>query len=616
MDENNNNLSPAPAPGEDRDQELFQAIGKNKKRKKIRRWVITLTVLALVAGGITAGVILGRRKVRQEFGNYQANASSVVAYVVDNGSVTTTVNGSGLLRDVDTEKLSLPEGVTLNELLVEAGDRVEQGQALATVEVSSVLGALSDTQSKIDELDKKLRDASGQTVADNINTQVAGRIKKIYAQVGDDVAACMVEHGALALLSLDGYMAVDLETDALQEGDAVTVVRANGQEIKGTVERVSGGVATVLVSDNGPELDESVTVRHGDGDEVGSGALYIHNPLRITGYAGTIARHYAAENLYMYANTSVFLLRDTAYTANYESILKERRELEEKLLVLLDVYRSGTYNAPFAGTVSSIDYKKDNGASSGNDGGQSPAAGMSTYSSYGDAYSAYVSGQTGATGGNDAGSENTASSETALLTLARDEKMSVTITVDETDILSLEVGQSAQVTINSIGDMFLGEVTEINRDATSEAGVTSYSAVITVPKDPRMMSGMSAKAVVRIQGVAGAILIPSDAVHQTRDAAFVYTEYNYDTKEFGGAVPVITGLSDGSMTEIVEGLEQGDTVYYTEVFDPYSYYNESSDGDAWVETYYYDAASAGDVWIDASDGDAWTDASDGDASVG
>ena len=131
-----------------------------------------------------------------------------------------------------------------------------------------------------------------------------------------------------------------------------------------------------------------------------------------------------------------------------------------------------------------------------------------------------------------------------------------------------------------------------------------------------MMSGMSAKAVVRIQGVAGAILIPSDAVHQTRDAAFVYTEYNYDTKEFGGAVPVITGLSDGSMTEIVEGLEQGDTVYYTEVFDPYSYYNESSDGDAWVETYYYDAASAGDVWIDASDGDAWTDASDGDASVG
>ena len=207
-------------------------------------------------------------------------------------------------------------------------------------------------------------------------------------------------------------------------------------------------------------------------------------------------------------------------------------------------------------------------------------------------------------------SSETASGETPLVTLSPDERMSVTISVDETDIIALEPGQVAQITVNSIGEMFIGEVAEINRSAAGNAGVTSYTAQITMPKDERMMSGMSAKVVVRIQGVAGAILIPSDALHQTRDAAFVYTSYDYDTQEFGGAVPVTTGLSDGNMVEIVEGLQEGDTVWYTEVFDPWSYYSYGSDGNA----------SGGDAWVsvDASGGDAvyaeYEYASDGDAA--
>lgn len=34
----------------------------------------------------------------------------------------------------------------------------------------------------------------------------------------------MVESGALAVISLDGYMALDVETDALEEGELVTVI--------------------------------------------------------------------------------------------------------------------------------------------------------------------------------------------------------------------------------------------------------------------------------------------------------------------------------------------------------------------------------------------------------
>ena len=69
-----------------------------------------------------------------------------------------------------------------------------------------------------------------------------------------------------------------------------------------------------------------------DGNAVGSGTLYIHNPLRITGYAGVVsAVTNTAENRQVYAGNSLFTLRDTAYSANYESVLKNRREKEEDL---------------------------------------------------------------------------------------------------------------------------------------------------------------------------------------------------------------------------------------------------------------------------------------------
>ena len=61
---------------------------------------------------------------------------------------------------------------------------------------------------------------------------VSGRVKMIYAETGDDVVDVMYEKGALALLSLDGYMAADVETDALSAGESVTVRLSDGEEFQ------------------------------------------------------------------------------------------------------------------------------------------------------------------------------------------------------------------------------------------------------------------------------------------------------------------------------------------------------------------------------------------------
>ena len=105
---------------------------------------------------------------------------------------------------------------------------VSEGDPLASVNRASVLSALSQAQSQLDELDSELEAAGEDEVDDKVRSAASGRVKALYAGEGDDVAAVMVENGALALLSLDGYMAVDVASGSYAEGDTVEVRTSDG----------------------------------------------------------------------------------------------------------------------------------------------------------------------------------------------------------------------------------------------------------------------------------------------------------------------------------------------------------------------------------------------------
>lgn len=495
-----------------RDEELFEALGKSKKAKKrklVRTIVIILVIAALV---LTVGVIFLRRRVREQFAS---SSSEVLSAQAEKGTISTLVSGSGMLTNVDTEVASVPSGVEVTEILVAYGDAVSEGDLLAIVDQSTVRTAMSELQSELESLDSQITDAKGDSVSSYVSAGVPGRVKILYAKTGTLVEDAMVEYGSLAVLSLDGYMAVDLETDALEKGSAVTVTRPDGSTLSGTVESAIAEKATILVTDNGPEYGEEVTVTAENGETIGSGTLYIHNPLAVTGYAGTVSAVYAGLNQQVYSSTTLFTLTDTSTSASYDALLRTRSETEETLLELLQLQRYGGLTAPISGSVYTV----------------------------ADLDSAE------------------AGTITDIVTLSPDISMSVTISVDESDILSLEVGQEADVTVSSVSDETLsGIVTEI--DKTDASG--SYTAVVTLDKQAGMLPGMTASVNVRIEGVDDAILIPVDALHQTSSGYYVYTSYDEEAQEYGGKVDVVPGLSNDDYVEIKSGLAEGDTVYYTE----------------------------------------------------
>lgn len=144
--------------------------------------------------------------------------------------------------------------------------------------------------------------------------------------------------------------------------------------------------------------------------------------------------------------------------------------------------------------------------------------------------------------------------------ISPDENRLLSVSVDELDINSVELGQKAVVTFDAIEDQeFEGEVTKIGNTASVSGGVAKYT--ITIPEDDKMKQGMNASATITIEDREDVLTLPMNALQEKGDRTFVYTEKDDDGNLFG-ETEVTTGLSDGSTVEITDGLEEGTTVYY------------------------------------------------------
>lgn len=335
---------------------------KTKKKSK-KKGIIAAVALVLVLALILAAVNLGRRG--QEMSAALA-AVEIRSAEVTSGSISNVVSGAGTLTGAEGQKVTVPEGVELESIAVEAGDRVKAGDLLATADRSSVLSALAEAQEQLDELDDQLEEQEEDTVSSKIKAGVSGRVKAIWAEAGDSVGAVTGEQGGLLLLSLDGKMAVTLPASAaVSLGDKVTVTLSDGDTEEGTVAEQSADGLVVTLTDNGPLLGDTVTVTAEDGGSLGSGTLSVHSPLVVTGYTGTVSSVKVEENEKVSAGTTLFKLTDLGHTAEYEALLAQRQQLAERLQALSALNQDNRITAPFDGTVQTVEADSTGSAQTG-----------------------------------------------------------------------------------------------------------------------------------------------------------------------------------------------------------------------------------------------------------
>lgn len=158
-------------------------------------------------------------------------------------------------------------------------------------------------------------------------------------------------------------------------------------------------------------------------------------------------------------------------------------------------------------------------------------------------------------------SYDTTKKDAAVITA--DEEMTVQIQVDELDIRTLETGMEATVTLDALpGSSFTGAITAINPYGENSGGNTKYTVTITLPRDEKMLSGMNASVKITT-GVSGTVpTVPAAAVVFDAGKSWLYTGYNEKTDTLTDPVEIQTGLSDGSLVELLSGLSEGSSFYY------------------------------------------------------
>lgn len=181
---------------------------------------------------------------------------------------------------------------------------------------------------------------------------------------------------------------------------------------------------------------------------------------------------------------------------------------------------------------------------------------------------------------------------TVLLTIADLSVMEVEVEVDETDVVGVQMGQTAKVRVDALPEtVFTGLVTEIGSSALQQStGVAAtqeskdFKVVVTLD-DPshKLKPGLSASADIVVAERKQALAVPISAL-VLRDKPQADPKAPAGAKEEEGVflvenerakfVPVVKGITGGMMIEIVTGLQEGQSL----VTGPYASLRELKDG--------------------------------------
>lgn len=316
-----------------------------KQRRRYIAWgcaaalVILLAVMPMAASGADdtpQAAILSGQVTRQE--------------------LETQILGGGLLSGEGALSLDIPEDVKITEYLVSNGDSVTEGEPIATVDRVSVMNAITQVQETLDYLSDEISAARSDTAPTTVTALASGTVKIIYAQEDDLVSDVMLENGALAVLSLDNKMAVQVEADTDLAVDApVIVTLEDGTQVSGAVKSNIQGKLTVTIEDEDYTPEQTVQVTLEDGTDLGSGALYIHSPWNAFAYSGTVSRISVSVGQKVSAGQTLMTLTDTGHTAEYQQLVDQHQQYEELMQELFQLYQSGSVTAPCDGIVTGVD---------------------------------------------------------------------------------------------------------------------------------------------------------------------------------------------------------------------------------------------------------------------
>ena len=134
--------------------------------------------------------------------------------------------------------------------------------------------------------------------------------------------------------------------------------------------------------------------------------------------------------------------------------------------------------------------------------------------------------------------------------------------VDEADIAHVYMGQPARIKVESFRDrLFWGKVTKIAPMGVEKDNVTTFEVRVSINNPGgELKANMTANAEILMDEHKGVLTVPENAVIYDGQKNASVQVPDRSQKDGTRKVAVKVGLSNGSVTELVSGLKEGDQV--------------------------------------------------------
>lgn len=557
----------APAAPKETAETAAPAAPKKKKKKnpKLRKRIITGVVALVIVGAIVGGMV--------KFLTADNSSATITDAVVQLGSITSTVEGSGTAKAKDTSSITITTAGTVMDVYVKEGDYVEQGTHLFSIDSpnanDAVMKARSDLEAKQKEVDNLVEASNNLTV----RAEFSGKLletKKYESGVSisaGEVVAKLVDDKTMRL---EQYYSYAYEKD-------ITVGQSVSVSVPAMMEQVPGKVSEIhKVSRVSPEGSKLFLV-----------VISVENK-------GTLTADMAASALISANGQSIYPYEQgkLAYNRSVDVQAKAGgKVISSNLLDYLDV-TAGQVLMQIDGEDNALAlYNAQQALKTAQEDLQKAEQNLQNLEA--------VAPISGTVMGLAISPGQEIEANTSVISISDTSSVTVTAQVDERNISYVKAGMP--VTINQWGTEYSGMVESVSLTPQNNNGAAFYPATITVDNSmaaengSTLMPGSSVTYSLVASESDGCMVLPIQCIKyvpdpnsetgETVSVVFLKTDTPPENALEGVdgttlgipaegyyPVPVVTGIADKYNIEIKEGLAEGDTVFQNTTQDPNMFY--------------------------------------------
>ncbi len=521
---------------EERRRELEER-ARRRKRRRGRKIVTRLVILFLVVAA--AAFFLIRRARRSAAVEYQSDTAAL-------RDLSTSNSYTGTIAAVDSQSvMSAVSGVKVTEVLVEEGDTVEEGDVIARLDTTNIDEQISEKEASLNAsaASSALNIQSAQAKYDNLKQNLEDGLDKSTQSALSQIDSAM-QNLVSAQEAYDNEVSLNNAQLSQTILSAIQQMQTAYNNVQSAALRTQQAVdskshAQKQASDAGRTYDSFSDDQQIASDELSEEQAKESYEQAKTNYEqakiseeNQLTQLYdaviTAQNNYLNAIDSYnATVRSTEQTLEeYQTGIKQAQANADnttsqlQLDSLKDSRSDYVITAPMSGTVTSLNIK--------------------------------------------VGDITAVSSTSTLATITSYDKMKVSLSVSEYDVSNFSKGDTVTVTVDAVNKDYEGTVSAVSAVGSSSNGIAYFSVEVQFTPDASVMVGMTADVRQSADEVKDAVTVLSDAVATGTDGSSYVLVKGTDEngKEAYVQQAVTLGTSDGTYTQITDGLKVGDTVYY------------------------------------------------------